>query len=186
MILLHSHSLVFETADGDLIPCDAEQVTIELIGDAVNKLDPNLVRQAAAAVLDYFKEERQQEVVTIREFTTALERVLRKLGLKVVSGGESKRQIGKIIEADLVDLMADEGAASELLFFQRLKDNFADLLTESPNLVRLSGLRPCVKSLVGAERWCKRCVQMSDQIIEFLRDYLDQRKSAIETALVVS
>jgi hypothetical protein len=185
VILLHSHSLVFETSDGDLIPCDAEEVTIELIGDAVNKLDTNVVRQAAAAVLHYFKTEREQEVVTILEFTTALERVLRKLGLKVISG-ESSRANDKIIEADLVDLVADEGAASELLFFQRLKDNFSDLLAESPNLVRLSGLRPCVKSRVGARRWGKRCAGMSDQIIEFLRDYLDQRKAALETALVVT
>jgi hypothetical protein len=185
VILLHSHSLVFKTSDGDLIPCDAEEVTIELIGDAVNKLDTNVVRQAAAAVLHYFKTEREQEVVTILEFTTALERVLRKLGLKVISG-ESSRANDKIIEADLVDLVADEGAASELLFFQRLKDNFSDLLAESPNLVRLSGLRPCVKSLVGARRWGKRCAGMSDQIIEFLRDYLDQRKAALETALVVT
>ncbi|MBG88769.1 MAG: hypothetical protein CMO80_17970 [Verrucomicrobiales bacterium] len=160
-------------------------MTIELIGDAVNKLDPNLVRQAAAAVLHYFKTELQQEVVTIREFTAALERVLRKLGLKVVSN-ENARKVGKIIEADLIDLVADEGAASELLFFQRLRDNFADLLEESPHLVRLNGLRPCVKSLVGKQRWCKRCVKMSDQIIEFLRDYLDQRKASMETALVVS
>ena len=76
VIQLHSHCLVFETSDGELIPCDAEDVTIELIGDAVQNLDPNVIRQAAAAVLHYFKAERQQEIVTIREFTAALETVL--------------------------------------------------------------------------------------------------------------
>ena len=76
MIQLHSHCLVFETAAGEHIPCAVEDVSVEVIGEAVEQLDHEIVKQAAAAVLHYFKVERKQTVVTIAEFTAALEGVL--------------------------------------------------------------------------------------------------------------
>lgn len=185
MIQLHSHSLVFETADGDLIPCDAEEVTIELIGEAVQQLDPNLVRQAAAAVLHYFRHERDQEVVTIREFTSALEEVLRNLGLTVLQG-KTPLKGGKILEADLCDLIEIDGSATELLFFTRLRREFGKLLNQSPCMVRLTGLRACVKHMIGARRWSKRCIKTSDQIVTFLREFMDHRESGKDCALIVT
>ena len=49
MIQLHPEYLIFRTSQGELIPCSAESVTIELIGDASSFLDPDTVREAAAA-----------------------------------------------------------------------------------------------------------------------------------------
>jgi hypothetical protein len=185
VIQLHNHSLVFETADGDLIPCDAEEVTVELIGEAVQQLDPNLVQQATAAVLHYFRHERAQEVVTIGEFTAALEEVLRNLGLNVLKG-KSPTKGGKILEADLCDLVEVDGSATELLFFTRLRREFGKLLNQSPRMVRLTGLRPCVKHMVGARNWSKRCVRTSDQIVTFLRAVMDHRETGRDCALIVS
>ena len=53
MIQLHPDCLIFETSTGESIPCSAEVVTIELVGDS--KLDPQIVREAAAAVVYYFR-----------------------------------------------------------------------------------------------------------------------------------
>ncbi len=184
VIQLHSHCLVFETSDGELIPCDAEDVTIELIGDAVQNLDPNVIRQAAAAVLHYFKAERQQEIVTIREFTAALETVLRGFGLKVVTGDQPKRT-EKIAEADLSSFLATELYGHELEFFAKLKEGFFGILEQSPNMVQFNGLRRCVKRLVGAQRWCNRCRDMNDHIIVFLRGCLDHSEQRTRCALVV-
>lgn len=187
MIQLHSHCLVFETSDGDLVPCDAEDVTIELIGEAVQSLDPGLVRQAAAAVLHYFRVEKKREVVTVQEFTNALERVLRGFGLKVVSG-DTARKLERVAEADLNDFLAEEVSGNELEFFSKLRHGFGSILEQSPNLVRFRGLRGCVKQLVGARRWCNRCRRMNDQIVVFLRDCLDHHQHAPKKgcALVVS
>jgi hypothetical protein len=189
VIQLHNHSLVFETSNGELIPCDAEEVTIELIGEAVKNLDPNLVRQAATAVLHYFKEEMSQEVVTVNEFTYALQSVLRNLGLDVPGeadkAGKPPTKNGKILEADLNDLIEEDGSATELIFFKRLKREFGKLLNQSPRLVRLTGLRRCVKHLIGAQRWSKRCDATSDQIVEFLRECMGQQEATVDCGLVV-
>ena len=57
MILLRPDCLVFKTADGDNVPASAEQVTLELLGEAVNSLDHELVPHAAHAALHYFRHE---------------------------------------------------------------------------------------------------------------------------------
>ena len=40
MIQLHSHCLVFETADGEHIPCSVEDVSVEVIGEIIGKRRP--------------------------------------------------------------------------------------------------------------------------------------------------
>ena len=51
MIQLHTDCLVFETSDGEAIPCSAHDVTVELLGDAVTEIEPHLITEAAEAVL---------------------------------------------------------------------------------------------------------------------------------------
>ena len=47
MIQLHTDCLVFETSDGESIPCSAQDVTVELLGDAALELEPHMVTEAA-------------------------------------------------------------------------------------------------------------------------------------------
>lgn len=187
MIQLHSHCLVFETANGEHIPCSVEDVSVEVIGEAVDQLDHDIVRQAAAAVLHYFKVERKQTIVTIAEFTAALEEVLRGLGLIVTSTEQKPAPAlaGPVAETSLDDLAAETGDGGELLFFPRLREEMRQQLSQSPRLVRFNGLHDCVKRLVGARRWCDRCRAMSDQIVGYLRQCLDENHRA-DCALVVS
>ena len=187
MIQLHSHCLVFETANGEHIPCSAEDVSIEVIGEAVDQIDHDIVRQAAAAVLHYFKVERKQNIVTISEFTAALEEVLRGIGI-IVSSTKTKAApelAGPVSETSLDELAVETGDGGELLFFPRLREEMRQQLSQSPRLVRFNGLHDCVKRLVGARRWCDRCRAMSDQIVGYLRQCLDENHRA-DCALVVS
>lgn len=187
MIQLHSHCLVFETANGEHIPCSVEDVSVEVIGEAVEQLDHDLVKEAAAAVLHYFKVERKQTVVTIAEFTAALEEVLRGFGL-IVHSPESKAApelTGPVAETSLDELAEATGDGGELLFFPRLREEMRQQLSQSPRLLRFNGLHDCVKRLVGARRWCDRCRAMSDQIVGYLRQCLDENHRA-DCALVVS
>ena len=77
MIQLHTDCLVFETSDGETIPCSAHDVTVELLGDAVTEIEPHLITEAAEAVLYHFKVDQDRASITVAEFTLALERILR-------------------------------------------------------------------------------------------------------------
>ena len=83
MIKLRSDCLVFETAAGENIPCSAESVSVELLGNAAAVIDPEIVRNAAAAVLHYFRVEQGRESVSVGEFMVALKTALSAVGLHV-------------------------------------------------------------------------------------------------------
>lgn len=183
MILLRSDCLVFEMANGDAIPCTAESVTIELLGESLQGVNQEVVQNAAAAVLHYFKEEQQRQTVSVGEFAAALEKVLQNLGYDVIhEAGESRA--GDVREADLTHLVGDL-QEFELTFFPRLRDLLRDQLSGSPRLLRFRNLRGCVKKLTGARRWCGRCEVMSDQIVEYLRTCLSVEECAAPCGLIV-
>src|SRR5260221_4957175 len=82
MILLRPDCLVFETPTGESIPCSAADVTVELLGETVDSRDRELIQDAAAAVLHYFRQVLGRTSVSLAEFSPALEQALANLGIK--------------------------------------------------------------------------------------------------------
>jgi hypothetical protein len=186
MIQMHPDTLMFETSDGEIIPCSAEQVTIEFMGEATSELDPELIRNAARAVLHYFKVEQGKNQVSVGEFAQALTSVLRGLGLQVrESGANPVTAQAPITESDLRQLASDSGKGFELAFFVGLRAELRSKLRQSPCVLRFKGLRGCVKQLAGARRWNGRCQQLNDQIVDYLRTCLLSEKRPSACSLVV-
>lgn len=184
MIHLRPDCLVFKTSNGEHVPCSVEHVTVELLGEAVHRLNEELVQNAAEAVLHYFKTELGRSVVSIGEFSAALERVLRTLGVKVHSAPVGEAQ-PRVAEADLRFLVSESGDGFELVFFQRLRDELRQKLDDEPQLLRFRGLRGSVKQLVGAKRWSTRCQNLNDQIVDYLRTCLSAEGRRACCALLV-
>lgn len=186
MIQLHSDCLVFKTSNGQTIPCSAEMVAVELMGDSAKLVDPELIHNASNAVLHYFKEEHRQTVVSVDEFTEALAKVLRGFGLKVTIPLEEGKPPTRITEADLSELVEGPETLMELTFFPRLREAVQAGLDDRPDILRFIQLKGCVKQLVGAKRWCPRCERMRDRVLGYLnRCWLDNERSA-QTALLVN
>ncbi|MGV3774523.1 MAG: hypothetical protein ACO1QB_16610 [Verrucomicrobiales bacterium] len=181
MIQLHPDYLIFETSGGDHIPCLAETVTIELIGEAANHLDPAIVKEAAAAVVHYFKHEQGREQVSVGEFSTALEKVLSEFGFSVVAGSCSSRQV---VESDLVNLTGQADEGFELGFFLKLREEFKLQSRKPADVLAFTGLKPCVKRLAGTKRWCSKCERLSDQIVEFLRECMAVEQGSAKSLVV--
>jgi len=195
MILLRPDCLVFRTTDGEDVPCSAYEVTVELMGTSTKWLDADLVGHAAEAVLHYFKSEKGQNTVSVAEFSEALERVLRGLGLDVKTAGKDTPSLSskdsapmsppRVVEADLRALAGESDPGCELVFFPRLRDAVRRELDGSPTVLRFSGLRDCVKQLTGAKRWNTDCQSLNDQIVEYLRTSLRSEQSGSNCAMVV-
>lgn len=171
MIQLHPDCLIFHTSQGESIPCSAEVVTIELVGDS--NLDPQVVREAAAAVVYYFKSELGREDVSIAEFSRALQRVLCQLGYDVTANSDSDAAPTaqeRLAVLNLPELASASGKGFELVFFQRLRSELKTHLRQEPRMLRFQGLRSCVKQLAGRQRWCKTCQTLNDQIVDYLRE----------------
>lgn len=184
MIALNSDALVFATARGELIPCSAESVVVELVGDSAADLDPQVLHQAAAAVLHHFKVELGQPCVTVGEFAQALAKVLRGFGLSVHECESEPNPIPGP-GTDLHTLAAEAEGSAELFFFSRLRTTLRHQLAESPDAVRFNGLRSCVKQLAGARRWSPRCQRLQDHIVDSLRHWFDREARSQACLLVV-
>jgi hypothetical protein len=181
MIALRSDCLLFQLNNGESIPCSPGMITVEIVGEPGNRLDPELLQHAAASVFHYFKSELERETVTVGEFSLALEKVLHHLGYTIHAGGPES----DIRDTDLARLIREAGGGLELFFFPRLRDELRVQLRQSPRVVRFRGLRRCVKQIAGARRWSSRCEQLQDQIVEFLRQCMNQETEKPGCALVV-
>lgn len=184
MIQLRPDCMIFKTSDGEQFPCSAEWVAFELMGDNALEVDPEVVRNASAAVLHYFKNEMNQDFVSISDFAQALGKVLGHLGVHLKNG--SKGGDAMAIDSDLVQLALEAGDGWELCFFPRLRADIKHNLEKSPQMLRFRGLRDCVKHLAGTPRWNRRCQDLNDQIVDYVRTCWSTEVSGHACTLVVS
>jgi len=184
MIQFHADALWFRTPEGEVVPCSAEAVALELSGDSGDLLDPEVVCHAAQAVLHYFKNDLGRSQVSVGEFAQTLAGVLRGLGLTTDKEPEVPAP-ERMAEADLRRLACEVGEVFELGFFSRLRAEFRQALTHSPRVIRFRGLRSCVRQLTGARRWNPRCQRLNDQIVDYLRQCLSAEERSQPCSLVV-
>jgi len=183
MIQLAGDCLIFRTPDGEAVPQSVETIQVELIGETAALFDAEFIKQAAGAVLHYFRDELGRQSVTMAEFSLALENVLR--GFKMAAAADPASLINgpKVAQSDLCRL-ANESDGGELIFFPRLREELRAQLRDTPQMLCFRGIRSCVKQLTGAQRWSHRCQSLHDQIVDFLRSCMSQEESA-NCALVV-
>lgn len=189
MIRLRSDCLVFKTSSDQAIPCAVEDVAVQLVGNNLAPGDLEVLRNAAIAVLYFFKNEMGRESITVAEFTEALQQALDGFGFKFSdTKAENEKSVSippRIAESDLRFLACASGHGCDLLFFPLLRKELGDRLKDGPTVVRFTGLRGCVKQLRSARRWTAACQALSDQIVEYLRQCLAADSRRADCALVV-
>lgn len=185
MISLSDDCLIFQSPEGEGVPYTAEMITVEVMGESASMLDPEFLKHAAAAVFHYFRDELGRSAVTFAEFSLALEKVLR--GFKLSDPEPTGQNLTpRLLQSDLCRLVTESGKGCELFFFPRLRDELRAQLRLSPQLLCFRGIRPCVKQLVGAQRWSPRCQVLHDQIVEFLRSWMSRENQGASCAMVVT
>jgi hypothetical protein len=185
----HSNCLGFETEDG-VVSCAVDEVAVELVGDAVAGLSPEFLREASLGLLKYFREDLGRDQVTIGEFAEALATVLRGFGfqldLQATLAGTGEAAAKPRPEELALDALVDPKDSSlEAGFLPRLRRELHRQLEGGPRLIRITGLRLCVKRLSGARRWNGRCQRLSDQIVNYLRLCFAEKPPRRDCAIVV-
>lgn len=220
MIHLRHDCLVFEGDGGEWVPCSAEEVALDLVVDPSLQLDSSVIKNAAAAVLHYFRNELGRAAVTMQEFSKALVQALQGLGFRVAEPGGAPKEIGELAvkcewapssapqdtsksidcevpsfpeipstfgrrEVDLVTMEQRCSLGGELEFFHSLKEDLSRRLEECPEVLIYHGLRTCSKRLCSARRWTERCQEVSDRIVDFLRDGVKAKPGQAHCVLCV-
>jgi hypothetical protein len=211
MIALNNEFLLVEKEDGGFIPCSVEQLTFELAGGAADQIDPEWLKQAAAGVLHYFKNELGQTHVTVAEFASALARVFQGLGLTAEvttepmlpvakskkSSSSFKSKVGspeapapvnpaaKVWRADLRKIAVEAGKLGELEFQRRLRALLDEAISTSPEAVEFSGLRGCVKQITGRKIWCPECRRWEAWLLDQIQTWFGEHATGRRVALLV-
>jgi hypothetical protein len=184
MIALGSDCLLFEGLNGESIPCSAEMVSVELIGDTAELFDAEFVHHASKAVFHYFKHELGRQTVSMGEFAGALEKVLR--GFAATAQLSFPPSYGpRGLKSDLCRLAHESMPGRELFFFPRLRAELQRHLAQGRRVLRFCGLRGCVKQLTGARRWNRRCANLEGEIIAYLRECLSAQPGLADLTLLV-
>ena len=194
MIALRDDFLLVAQEGGHYIPCSVEHLTFELAGRAANQVDPEWMKQAAAGVLHYFKDELGQSHVTVAEFTTALSKVFQGLGMTAevttiappVAEPEGATAPPQVIwRGDLEAIAVESGELGELAFQKALLSQLTMALESSSQTVEFSGLRGCVKMITGRKHWCPECRKWSAWIVDLLRAWMSEKAGHRHVSLVV-
>jgi hypothetical protein len=183
---------IFLGAKGEsLIPCSVEQITVELSGTAIGHLPQEMLHEATAAVMHYFREELGQTHVTPEAFSKALARVLEGLGVPVEvtdilseSSPDTPLPVHPVSQtslahlekvhalADLGLIVSEAGKMGELAFFPKLQEVLQQGLEQNEGCtLELRGLRQAVKQLLGRKHWSASCQELEERIVETLRTW---------------
>jgi hypothetical protein len=182
VIELREDLLLIQGPEGGFLPCSADDVAIQFVGEAAGGIETDVIRNAARAVLEYFRVELGLSHVAVEDFTRALLKVLRGFGY-LVSGVKDEAPL--YVESDLCRIAAAGGAGFELGFFASLRGELRLCLEREPQGIRFCGLRRCVKQLTGARRWTDRCQELNDRIVDYLRACLGTERREAPCSMVV-
>lgn len=170
MIQLRSNCLVCETDDGDHIPFSADTLAEELVEQLGAAIEPEIVREAAESVVHYYREDQSIDMVRLTDFVDAITQALQSLGFDIAIDVDQPviKEPKMVSESYLGDWISEPGCFAELMFFPRLRDSMRCLFESDPEVVRITGVRSCVKSMASARRWSRRCQQLHDQVVLYL------------------
>lgn len=202
MIDLRTDCLLLVQGNGEALPCSAEDLAFEIIGPG--HVSKEILRQCAAGVLHYFKQDLHRSRITLEEFSHALVRVLAGLGFDVevtelgaadesgqasIPGKETAPReataVATVRHLDLGGIAAEVGKLGELEFFPRLRALLNDGMASGPCTLDCHGLRPAVKALLGRKQWTPACRELEGRIVESLRRWCRTRAGAGPAGLLV-
>ena len=190
MIALQSDCLIFQLTNGESVPCSAEMITVEIVGNADGMIATGIAASCSrASVFHYFKIEMSRETVTVGEFATSAPGKSVARARPHTFCGTGGVEVGGVTDPGnrpgLLPIALESSDNLELFFVPRLRNELRAKLRLSPRVVHFRGLRGCAKRLAGAQRWSARCEKMQEQIVGYLRECLVAEPEQKECALVV-
>ena len=88
------------------------------------------------------------------------------------------------VRISLMDIAIDAGSGFELEFFRILREKLIDTERSGTSQIMCFELRKAVKHLTGAGRWNSKCVELTEEINDYIISELARNRSG-EISLVL-
>ncbi len=150
-------------------------------------VQPWVAEQLAHAIFHYLRTELKRDWVSGRELFW----ILRAAVDGLVRARQSYPRLFEgtarpVVETDLHNLAIQCGGGFELAFFDKLGGLVADIERQHPAVIRFTRLRPCVKTIVGAQLWSRSCQRLSEEILAFVRGRIGKAGTLQTSLLLIS
>lgn len=192
MIRLHSCALIVCYPDGHREPLDIHDLVEHLAADAdfsATGFDPWVLEKVVESVVHHLRTDLQREQVLLAEFMEWIQTLLASYLQESAAPGAD----APLRKLDLFETARRCGTGFELEFFsevrqflirQALRPDMPHGLVAPPPegkiadahstngrkaSLQITGLRRCAKFLSGRHRWSKRCSEMRDEILDYIR-----------------
>jgi hypothetical protein len=171
------------TEDGGLSPFDESRLSqsVQRAAEAVGHRDWWLAESVAAAIRLYLLESSADRTISLGELASLVFDVLGMLGYAEIAQAYVRRNQRAEIRLD--DLAAQSSGGFELQFFRQLDAALLAASDEELSLVQVYGLRSCVMRLRGAHRWGDGCRRFAEDIVNYVRERVSQRRPGHAAAL---
>jgi hypothetical protein len=182
MIQLHHQALLVECYDGKIQPLDMQEFVRELVGEnpiPSAALEPWMIERVVESIANHFHQDLKRDVISFSEILDVAKVLLESFF------HENIEKQKHLVRLDLFEIARRCGTGFELEFYSEIRRFLATGTPSSSNQTRLgepskgsslnravhiTGLRRCAKFLSGRRRWSKRCAQLRDEIVSFIRD----------------
>ena len=139
--------------------------------------------EVARGVLQFLRDRFDSNIITIHELFQKLGHTLRTIGFADIAS--HIRAEPPPMEICLWEL-ARVSDGLELAFFQRLKDELAELRQAGATRIEAVNLRPAVLGLLSTAQWNCECGRLEQEIVEFARSTVGRTGGAGSVALLLS
>ncbi|MDD2706938.1 MAG: hypothetical protein PHV34_02930 [Verrucomicrobiae bacterium] len=169
MTPLYHPTFVIYFEDGHTESHDVRELVVRLTKDPeLEGLtgDPRLVEMVVDCLVSFYRQTPETEPVTLANFIEKARELL-------VGFAEEKGFAPQLrsLQLDLLETARRPGCGFELEFFTELRGFLQQHLRSrtSPPHMRITGLRHCVKYLLGRRHWSRRCGSLQDEIVSVIR-----------------
>lgn len=109
----------------------------------------------------------EASAITVPQLVKAINEVLQVTGYAEVSLYFDPGQPGE--QLNLAELAHQAGNGYELVFFNQLRDRLRALIGTGASELRIVGLSSCVKQLSSRKSWSRKCDDLREEIVSFVR-----------------
>jgi hypothetical protein len=140
---------------------------------AAERQDFPFVDEIRRGIEQYLEQKCPLRLLPLGDLYDRMRHMLVRIGCESIA--EKLEPLAPPVTLSLARLAQDAGNGFELMFFNTLRTELADLREAGAEEIRFTGLRECAQHLCGADKWDARCDHMLMEVRSFLGN-LDREK----------
>lgn len=147
-------------------------LALKRAAESCDRADFPFINDIRDGVLHYLEHKCPWRMLPIEDLFERMKRMLRRIGCDAIA--DKLLPLAPPLTVSIARAAREAGNGFELLFFQMLHEEIADLRTRGAEEFRFTDLRESAQVLRGTVRWNRACELLHREILAFLQNFAQQ------------